>query len=362
MSNKITISILLNLTLLPLNQGLVLAQSNTNSSPVGRIMTINGEVLLQRQGQSKPQRPSQYTDLNPGDLLEVKPGATATIFCYANRQQPRVPEGVSGVNNLCPPNSQPLVTPTGPIGPSRSPDSSIPDIISPRRTALRNINPMLRWYPVLGATRYTVRVLGTGGVDWTQDVSDTQIAYSGNPPLQMGGIYSITVQANNSESTAREVFSLLNSEDVNQVETDIEQISNQNLSEEAKILILVDDVYLKNNLIAEAIAQLETLVTQGSKTAAIYQTLGELYAQVGLIDLAKERYLQALELTKTGNDIEGQAAAQASLGIVYEAMGNLPEAIRWLNQAKTGYESLGDELQVNKLEEQLQKLETQLQE
>ncbi|GET37334.1 tetratricopeptide repeat protein [Microseira wollei] len=357
MKNRVAIAFIIATILSAVNWQLAIAQSNFNDSPIGKIVEASGEVLLQRRGRSQFHRTSVGTNLYSGDLLKLNRGIRAIVFCYENRQSWRVPEGISGAGNGCPPTSQAIFTPSGPIGPTRSSSYPIPDIISPRRTAILNNKPTFRWYPVAGATSYIVRVSGTG-VNWEQEVSTTEIVYASDRALQPGGIYSLSVKANNSPVVAQEVFTLVKLEDAQRILTDIEAVNRQDLPDEGKILILVE-IYLKNKLIAEATDKLEDLVKRGTKTAAFYYTLGELYGQIGLINLALNRYLQAIELGKTANDIEAQAQAKTRLAAFYSAMGNFKEAINWLTQAKTEYETLGEQQQINEIEQQLQKLKNQ---
>lgn len=353
MKNRVAIAFIIT----AVNWQLALAQSNPNPSPIGKIVEASGEVLLQRRGSSQFHPTSVGTNLYSGDLLKLNKGIRAIVFCYENRQSWRVPEGISGAGNGCPPTSQTIFTPSGPIGPTRSSNYPIPHIISPRRTAILNDKPTLRWYPVAGATSYIVRVSGKG-VNWQQEVSTTEIVYASDRPLQPGEIYSLSVKANNSPVLAQEVFNLINIEDAQRVLTEIEAVNRQDLPDEGKTLILVE-IYLKNKLIAAATDKLEELVKRESKTAAVYYKLGELYGQIGLIDLAINRYLQAIELAKTANDIEAQAQAQTRLGAVYSVRGNFKEAIDCLTQAKTAYETLGYQEQINEIDQQLQKLKNQ---
>ncbi len=109
-------------------------------------------------------------------------------------------------------------------------------------------------------------------------------------------------------------------------------------------------LYRGNDLQAEAIELLEGLVKGGSQTVAVYRLLGDIYQQGGLSRLAKERYLKALELAGAGN-VEGQAAIQAELGEADYALGNEDKAVQWLEKATAGYEALGDESQVQELEQ-----------
>ena len=112
-------------------------------------------------------------------------------------------------------------------------------------------------------------------------------------------------------------------------------------------------LYGGHGLIAEAIEMLKALAEDTSQAAAVYRTLGDLYRQIGLNLLAEARYLKAVELAKAARDVEGQAAVQAGLGEVNAELGKKDEAGRWLNQARAGYEALGDLQRARELQERV---------
>ncbi|KAB8331398.1 tetratricopeptide repeat protein [Scytonema tolypothrichoides VB-61278] len=97
----------------------------------------------------------------------------------------------------------------------------------------------------------------------------------------------------------------------------------------------------------ETITSLETLIKEGSQAAFVYRQLGDLYQQTNQQDLAQKRYLKAVELATTAKDVEEKAGAQAGLGELYAARGNVKQAVRYLKNAQTGYESLGNKQQAN---------------
>jgi tetratricopeptide (TPR) repeat protein len=217
---------------------------------------------------------------------------------------------------------------------------SIPYIISPNSTLLLNDKPKLRWQPVPGATSYIVRVSGPK-VNWETEVSTTQVVYPGEPPLQpVEQGYLLTVEADNGESPARATFGLLDENQAQSVQTAADRIASQNLPEDAKALALAD-LYVGQELIAEALEVLEVSVAKGSQIAAIYHTLGDLYGQLELLSQAEKHYLKAFELATTADNIEGQANAAARLGEVYAALGNSEEASRWQKEAQERYQALG---------------------
>lgn len=312
---------------------------------VGRLINVQGEVQLKRQGRPDYHSTAVGGVLCLGDLLRPAKGSRVTVHCADPTQNLwTVPDGVpSGAAIGCREPDEPIHTITGPITPTRDPLAGrIPHIISPNSTLLLNDKPTLRWQAVPGASSYTVRVSGPR-VNWETEVSTTEVVYPGEPPLKsVEEGYLLTVEADNSESPAKATFGLLDENKAQGVRVAAERIArqNQNLADEAKTLALAD-LYIGQELIAEAIELLEVAVAKGSKTAAVYYTLGDLYAQVELLRQAEGNYLKAVELATTAKNIEGQAAAAARLGEVYAALGNSDKASRWLKEAQDRYQVLG---------------------
>lgn len=182
-------------------------------------------------------------------------------------------------------------------------------MITPHRGEILDGKPTIRWNPVAGVSRYTVRVTGSG-VYWETQVSGTEVVYPGEPVLQ---------------------------------------------PEEVQALTMVD-IFFEEDLDSEAIAILESLVQSGSQMVQVYQLLGDLYAHEGLNLLAQERYEQAIELAIASENIEGQAKAQAGLAEVMIMLGKREQAIRLFNQAKAGYEALGNSQRVEELQMRTQEL------
>lgn len=340
---------------------LVLAQSTVAATPgVNLIVEVKGKVQLKRKEWPDYQPTYAGTALYSGDQLRPDRGAKVVVIC-ADLTRWRVPEGtMSALNDGCPPPPEPaLRRARGSIRTTRADNNtSIPYIISPRQTQLLNDKPTLRWNAVQGATSYTVHI---SGLNWKSEVSGTEIVYPGIPPLKPGVDYLLVVEANNGRSSEEEKvfglgFSLLNEKEAQQVRAKAEQLTKQESAGETAALALAH-LYIGHDLRAEAIETLEKLASTGSQIVAVYRLLGDLYSQVGLNRLAKERYLKAVELAASAKNIEEQAAAKAGLGQVYEMLGNFTEAVRLLTEAKTGYETLGDTQRTKELSEQLANLQ-----
>ncbi|MGC9528464.1 MAG: tetratricopeptide repeat protein [Limnospira sp.] len=239
-------------------------------------------------------------------------------------------------------------------------DPSIPYVTTPRRTFISNSQPIIRWNPVAGASRYTVQVLGDD-VNWETEVSGTQVQYPGTPALTPGVEYRVIVEADNGASSQLDVgaetatFERLYPEDLEIVETDIAQIREQEFPEETEALSIAD-IYIREDLLAAAIDTLEPFVASGTETLEVYQVLGDIYRYVGLNLLAEERYERSIEIATAIEDIQGLADARSGLAEV-KAMLDQPEAaIKLLTQAQSGYETLNDTERIEELQKRIDDL------
>ena len=114
--------------------------------------------------------------------------------------------------------------------------------------------------------------------------------------------------------------------------------------------------YHKHGLNAAAIDVLEESIKQDSKTRAVYQRLGEIYQEVGLNRLARERYLTALELVQKEQkleDKEEKASIQYHLGEVNQAIGDLQDSYKYYQAAQNSFRALGDKEQAESLQPKL---------
>ena len=277
---------------------------------VGWIIEAKGEVWLKREQWSDYRRITVGTKLYPGDLLQPAPQARVLVQCANGTTIWSVPAGViSGATNGCPPQAVPVFRKTGDIAPLRSGiNPLIPYIISPRRTLLLNPLPKLRWNAVPGASRYRVSLIGDEEVIWGTLVRETEVVYSGEPPLESGVVYLLSIEADTGASSLEDDspdlgFSLLEENEATVVRDAVEQLVNLDLADETKSLALAH-LYMVHDLKAEVITTLEVLEKRGSQIAAIYRTLGDLYLEVGLNPLAQSYYLRATQLAAEAGDLE----------------------------------------------------------
>jgi len=327
---------------------------------VNLLLEVEGEVLLRRINWDDFHPTTFGTALQRGDLLKVAGDAQAKVLCD-NLNMWSVPSGSvpSGLNGCPRPEKSFLVREEGRIIATRGGDPTVPYIISPRSTKLLNRTPLLRWNNS-GAASYNVQVRG-GNLKWQQaEVTQTRLTYPGEPALQPGISYLLVVEDSNGKSSQDEGraglgFSLLDQAQVQQIQANTDVIAGLGLSDEAEAFAIAQ-LYAGNGLIAESIEILEALVKDGSQQASVHQALADLYGQIGLLLLAESRYLKAVELAEAQGNVEAMANIQANLGELYIGLGDVNEATRWLTQAQTGYEILGDMDTANEIAGRLEAL------
>ena len=346
-----------------------------------QIIEAEGKVLLKRRQWLDYRPTSEGAELNQEDLISPDRGAKVVILC-PNETIWRVPSGrVWGVSNGCPRPPRRSRDPGLVGGILGGIDSSIPYLISARRTLILDRQPTFRWNSVPEASYYTISLRSSAGLIWQQKVSEKEIVYPGEPSLEPGELYSLTIESDTGSSSLDEnvsglEFVLLSNSDLKQVQTYVEQLTNLDLSDTAEALalanfyadyILTSDSAQAYNLTAEdlatysltakAIEILEALVAQSITTPAAYRMLGDLYWQSGLQLLAEAQYLKVVALAQESKDLEERAKAQFGLAEMYVVLDKLEETDKWLRQAKQSYVELGDRDNAILIEEQLEELD-----
>lgn len=329
------------------------------------ISEIKGKVEIKQPTWKSYQRAYLGDLLSPSDKLRLAQNATVKVRCDNSGIWNLNSFGEFEVSKGCPSTTRKVLRrQDSKTSPTRAGnDPTIPYLISPRNSAILTRQPTLRWNPVAGATSYQVQVLGPG-VNWSTQVSPPQVVYSGEQPLKAGSRYWVNVTANNGASNQKEEgrfrgFSVLSEADSQRVNTEIKKLQQTSFTQESQALALAH-LYRSNDLNVDAIDLLEGLVKKGNQSSAVYQLLGSIYQQVGLNQLAKERYLRALQLAKAQKNLVGEAMVQASLGEVNEALDELKEALKSYQAAQGSYQALGDEEKVRELQQKLDDLKERI--
>lgn len=323
------------------------------------ISEIKGNVKIKRLNWQSDQPLYGGELLSASDKLRLGKGASVKVICDNLQVWNLNSQGEFEVAKGCPSSTrQVLKRPDAKTSFTRAGnDPTIPYFISPRNSAILTRQPTLRWHPVADATSYQVRVSGPG-VDWTIKVSQSEVVYSGNQPLKPEFRYRVIVTASDgasNEDKDNSGFTVLSDADTQLVKAEIVQLQQQRLNNESKTLVLAH-LYRSNNLNADAIELLEELAKKESKITAIYQLLGSIYQQIGLPELARERYLTALKLAKAENNLVAQATIQANLGEVDITLDQLKQALQWFQNAQSSYRALGDKEKVREMQQQLDDL------
>lgn len=289
-----------------------------------------------------------------------------------------------------------------PICPENSPcrfprRSGLTDIrvITPPRGSLLNPQPTLSWTPLADTQEYTVRLLRSGETVWElPNVQDTEIPYPATQsPLTPGINYELMVEADG--KAGKSMFRLMTPSQAESVMAEVEKIRQQNLSAD-KMALQLAQVYQDYDLMTLAIQTLTGVIEKNSQNLEVYQSLGNLYNRLELPRLAESAYQESLDLASSRQDIAGLAQAQIGLarsfvaqekllqavevlmaaysnyqqlnnaeltpqvaqflGEVYEMDNNYEAARLWYQDAKAGYEAIGDEQRSENIEKAMQRL------
>jgi hypothetical protein len=324
-----------------------------------QVTSTQGNVQAQYPGSSNFQSVNAGMRFPSGTLLRTGSNSAARIRCPNESRWTMQSNQTLGIGAQC--LSSEIIR----IG--RQNDNllggtnlDIPFVTSPRRTSVLGFQLTLRWNPVPASTNYIVKVTGPEGEIWESQVTGNVVEYAG-APLSPGRSYRVIVEAINGLSSQLDQgadesdFELLQSDAVERVQQEVAAIEAQDLPPEMQALQLAD-VYIREDLLSEAIDILESIARSGSNNLEVYQVLGDLYRYVGLNLLAAERYEQALTIATQQQSIEGEARAKAGLAEIKVLLGNLDEALTLLTEAQQAYVTLEDTERAAELQERLEEL------
>ena len=321
--------------------------SLSESSGIHTIVAVKGNVTVNKKQWTTPQPASVGLTLHGEDNLTVSPNASVKVYC-SNLKQWEVKKGNHQVSIGCPPGQTVLKLPNRnneefrKDGKTEEALAKLPYLITPRNSFILTNTPQLRWNKVSDATSYTVTI---DGVNWKQEVNNTEIVYSSETPLQAERRYRVTIKTDNGASSPSDppaTFEILAEPTKKTVLEAVETIKQQPLSPAEKGLILAQ-LYRGYGLYADAVEVLEELVTQGSQQVSVYQLLGDTYLDTGLPQLAKKPYQKALELANSTENLSRQGNIQTGLGKAYAKLGEEEKAVQLLEKATRIYAELGDE-------------------
>ncbi len=274
------------------------------------ISEIKGTVEIKYNGNSKYEEIYPGVLLNTLDKLRLSKNASAKVMCNNLFVWEIDSQGEFPVSKGCPSTKTPVFRKNTSTDDTRAANNSnIPYLISPRNSAILKEKPTLRWNSVSGATSYRLQIFSVGQeFNWTKKVNEPTVVYSGDKTMPPG-IYKVNITANNGASTKGKddsvTFIVSDKKDISKVNGYVEKLQKMSLSNTSKTLALAH-LYRSYDFNAKAIELLEKLVKDGNQTTAVHQLLGSIYQQIGLNELAKERYLKAMELASAEGNLKAQ--------------------------------------------------------
>ncbi|MDJ1178798.1 hypothetical protein PJF56_07980 [Roseofilum sp. BLCC_M91] len=313
------------------------ARAVENCIEIGTIETIQGEAFKVNQDRKEPLNADSI--ICAENRLESTPTSSLILRCLADNQTRQLLPGIAlNSTELCPVvlRCEDTADPHCGRGGSQIIAQSIPEIITPRNTRLLNPKPTLAWKSVPNASTYTITIEeDIEGEIWKTETQETQLIYDGDIALTPGLSYTLTVKADSGSEVAEERFNILSEEEVSIVEVAIDDSENFNT------LLPQLAVYKQYLLRAEAIQLLEKTVNRDAQSSTLYRELGDLYWDVGRIDVAEEAYVQSINIAFEQNDLHAQALGKVRLGELYQIDDKENEAKQQFQNAKELYEEAG---------------------
>jgi hypothetical protein len=357
---------------------LVVIQSSAIGS-VPYISAIKGQAELKRKTSAKDGfRSIKKTpiSLQEGDQLRLKNGAIVSVFCPGDTKAKSITQAGErlGIRQLCRKWKSVRGKGSPQILVLAETNLQQPFLISPHRTLLLNPNPRIRWNPVEGAMQYTVLLKNKRALDQKILVKGTQLTYSGTPALQPSIPYSIEIQTNTGKSaqSTDNQFLVLRPNDAKAVQKEIDLLNQSDAPPELKAIQiasyyasyqvpdpsvygLTDQTSDNYRLTAEAIEVIESTIKQNGPTPLLHRTLGDLYAQAGVMYSSEQAYLKAIEQVQSLEDVEEWSLALYGLGVLHEVAKNPQQALIWYGQARVGFSLLEDK-RVKNVEDSITRL------
>ncbi|NET32537.1 MAG: hypothetical protein F6K19_11070 [Cyanothece sp. SIO1E1] len=339
------------------------------SKSPARVFDVEGRVFMRPNMRSPKREISVGAPLAPTDLIRPDPRARVLIQCANGRPKPVTVAEWSSVNTICPGifiediRDGSLFVEAGNL--QGGSNAQIPYVIAPRNRFLLSPTPTLSWNSVDNTDRYIVSLMADQVQIWQVETAETTIPYPADKPALNPGVwYTLVVKTDNDRASIDEHvsglrFRVLFPEEAHAIQQIAQEIIDSDVSAQSmKIALAV--LYSNNELIAEAITTLESLVNQGNQQPFVYRILGDLYQRSGLRLLSETRYQQAICLATNLIHIEQRAAAQLGLGLLHKRIENLAQSSYWFNLAKVSYRELGEEKVVDLIDRELGQLQSQL--
>jgi hypothetical protein len=203
-------------------------------------------------------------------------------------------------------------------------EEDVPRIITPYGVAILSSRPQISWKTIPVATSYIVQIEGQG-VNWSVETKDTYLIYpQDQPALQPGNVYKLNViakQADEPKVADSSVFALITQARYEKVRDIIKRLKELNMPQD-ELAVDISYVYEAENLLNEAIEELQIRIKAGSQNPKVHRLLGDLYLEVDLPIFAYEAYTNASNLAKKQGDKHELLKAQIGIENVDKNNGN----------------------------------------
>ena len=314
----------------------------------GRLLARQGIVQLRRPTWARRQFAGTGTELHAGDTIEVPTGGSALVLCPDLKTTWRpLPGEVSGVFQGCPAGVIKPLTRLGHEGLGiRDPGvAGAPLVLSPSGTALLDPLPWIRWQGVPGVAAFKVSLFDSRSPWrplWGPALvagTETEIRYSGRPPLEPGVEYFVRVEVEGGVGAMAQglPFHLL-------LEKERQEIAARRLAfvgtiqDSAARAMAVASFLASRELRSDA---LETLADLAGETAdaAVHLLRATLLDSMGEAG-AVTAYRQALAMASRQGDREVEA--EASLGLARRTRERTEQVVLY-ERAVRAFRDLGDD-------------------
>lgn len=303
------------------------------AEPVAVIAAVKGRVDVVPAGGRDAIRASFGRPLEPGDKVSVGPASTATLFFNdgnvvdlgektALTVSGKVGKAGGGAKAGLSGEVYASVTKFVTAGSRKSGlvassemrsggDAAVALILSPRQTELLTDAPALAWRTVSGATRYRLTITSAAaGELWSNELeagadaaSERRRAWPDAAPKLVPGVdHVFQLEALDDVKTLRtesSTFRVASTATAEAVRANLERIATSAGGPDNPAARWLAGSYLSGlNLNGDALEQFQALLRIAPESSAAHEALGNVYAKVGLMDLAATEYQQALSLTR----------------------------------------------------------------
>ena len=315
-------------------------------------------------------------DLYTRDQIRKNPRTNRLpkVLCAWNDLKPV--DAAITIKQLCP-RAKMGDGPREPEPPSRSgTDNTLPYLIYPRSTKISSQRPSFKWNAVPGATEYEVKLWYPADPEdrdyyWQVTTDLTEMEYpEDEEDLPVGSRYWLIVTANtgkdkssdkeesgkvNENAFQESGFMVADPGELSQLEAQIDSLP-QGIGELEQITVRAG-LLEQSGWRYRAIKLLEAQIEAGDASTEQLISLGGLYEQIGLNQIAEGYYRQAWSQLEESEEMMQKAELQASIAqTTFWLTGGQQGrevAIGWLEQARDTYERLGESKMVQEMDKSI---------